>query len=98
MVDVGQKAPDFTMLGDEAKPVILSKELGSEDELLANGIELFNAQYFFEAHELFEDVWMKDRSTSGRITLSSAPCWRGSERRSSPQRRSSVRAETLLTN
>ena len=28
MVEVGQKAPDFTMLSDEAKPVTLSKELG----------------------------------------------------------------------
>jgi len=28
MVDVGQKAPDFTILSDEAKPVTLSKELG----------------------------------------------------------------------
>ena len=28
MVDVGQKAPDFTMRSDEAKPVTLSKELG----------------------------------------------------------------------
>ena len=28
MVEVGQKAPDFTILSDEAKPVTLSKELG----------------------------------------------------------------------
>lgn len=28
MVKVGQKAPDFTMLSDEGKPVTLSKELG----------------------------------------------------------------------
>jgi len=28
MVDVGQLAPDFTMLSDEGKPVSLSKELG----------------------------------------------------------------------
>ncbi len=28
MVDVGEKAPDFTLLNDEAKPVTLSKELG----------------------------------------------------------------------
>ncbi len=28
MVEVGQKAPDFTMLSDETKPVTLSKELG----------------------------------------------------------------------
>ena len=28
MVEVGQKAPDFTMLGDEGKPVTLSKALG----------------------------------------------------------------------
>lgn len=28
MVEIGQKAPDFTMLSDEAKPVTLSKELG----------------------------------------------------------------------
>ncbi len=28
MAEVGQKAPDFTMLSDEGKPVTLSKELG----------------------------------------------------------------------
>jgi len=28
MVDVGEKAPDFTLLSDEGKPVTLSKELG----------------------------------------------------------------------
>ena len=28
MVEVGQKAPDFTMLSDEGKPVTLSKALG----------------------------------------------------------------------
>ena len=28
MVEVGQKAPDFTMLSDEGKPVTLSKSLG----------------------------------------------------------------------
>lgn len=28
MAEVGQKAPDFTMLSDEGKPITLSKELG----------------------------------------------------------------------
>lgn len=39
----------------------------SEDELLAHGIELFNTRYFFEAHEILEDVWMKDRSPTRKF-------------------------------
>ena len=35
MVDVGQKAPDFTILSDEAKPVTLSKELGHGPVILS---------------------------------------------------------------
>jgi len=35
MVDVGQKAPDFTMLSDESKSVTLSKELGQGPVILS---------------------------------------------------------------
>jgi peroxiredoxin len=35
MVEVGQKAPDFTMLSDESKPVTLSKELGQGPVILS---------------------------------------------------------------
>lgn len=35
MVEVGQKAPDFTMLGDDGKPVTLSKELGGGPVILS---------------------------------------------------------------
>ena len=39
----------------------------SGDDLLAHGVELFNSRYFFEAHELLEDVWLHDRSPSRRF-------------------------------
>ncbi|TLZ84354.1 MAG: peroxiredoxin [Methanobacteriota archaeon] len=35
MVEVGQKAPDFTVLSDEGKPVTLSKELGAGPVILS---------------------------------------------------------------
>ena len=35
MVEVGQQAPDFTVLSDEGKPVTLSKELGSGPVILS---------------------------------------------------------------
>src|SRR5512136_433170 len=35
MVDVGQKAPDFTMASDEGTPVTLSKELGQGPVVLS---------------------------------------------------------------
>jgi glutaredoxin-dependent peroxiredoxin len=35
MVDIGQKAPDFTMLNDEGKPVTLSKEWGRGPVILS---------------------------------------------------------------
>lgn len=35
MVDVGQKAPDFTMPSDEGKPVTLSRELGKGPVVLS---------------------------------------------------------------
>lgn len=35
MVDVGEKAPDFTMLSDESKIVTLSKELGQGPVILS---------------------------------------------------------------
>ncbi len=35
MVEVGQKAPDFTMPSDEGKPVTLSKELGKGPVVLS---------------------------------------------------------------
>src|SRR3989304_9056382 len=35
MVEVGQKAPDFTLPSDEAKPVTLSKELGGGPVVLS---------------------------------------------------------------
>lgn len=35
MVDVGQKAPDFTLPSDEGKPVTLSKELGQGPVVLS---------------------------------------------------------------
>lgn len=35
MVDVGEKAPDFTMLNDESKLVTLSKELGQGPVILS---------------------------------------------------------------
>lgn len=35
MVDVGTKAPDFTMLSDEGKPVTLSKKLGHGPVILS---------------------------------------------------------------
>ena len=35
MVDVGQKAPEFTMPSDEGKPVTLSKELGQGPVVLS---------------------------------------------------------------
>ncbi len=35
MVDVGQKAPEFTMPSDEGKPVTLSKELGKGPVVLS---------------------------------------------------------------
>ena len=34
-IDVGQRAPDFTLLSDEAKPVTLSKELGQGPVILS---------------------------------------------------------------
>jgi len=38
-----------------------------EEDLLVHGIELFNSRYFFEAHEVLEDVWLVDRSPSRRF-------------------------------
>ncbi len=35
MVEVGERAPDFTMLSDESKPVTLSKELGEGPVILS---------------------------------------------------------------
>lgn len=35
MVDIGQKAPDFTLLNDEGKPVTLSKEIGRGSVVLS---------------------------------------------------------------
>ncbi|HYT00364.1 MAG TPA: redoxin domain-containing protein [Thermoplasmata archaeon] len=35
MVELGEKAPDFTMLSDESKPVTLSKELGAGPVVLS---------------------------------------------------------------
>src|SRR5207253_11026259 len=35
MVEVGEKAPDFTMLSDESKPVTLSKETGGGPVILS---------------------------------------------------------------
>lgn len=34
------------------------------DELLDQGIAYFNQGYFFEAHDVFEEVWMHDREES----------------------------------
>ncbi len=36
MVEVGRKAPDFTMPSDEGKPVTLSKELGRGPAVLSS--------------------------------------------------------------
>jgi uncharacterized protein len=35
-----------------------TKSHGSEEELFARGIELFNTRYFFEAHEAWEEIWL----------------------------------------
>ena|SRR3990172_7329038 len=35
MVEIGEKAPDFTLLSDEGKPVTLSKELGGGPVVLS---------------------------------------------------------------
>lgn len=35
----------------------MSEESPNEQELYFRGIELFNAHEFFEAHEVWEDVW-----------------------------------------
>lgn len=47
------------------------------EPLLAEGIELFNQGFFFEAHELLEGGWLTDRSPSraffqGLIQVASA--------------------------
>jgi predicted metal-dependent hydrolase len=36
---------------------------------LERGIELFNRQEFFEAHEVWEDAWREERDDSARIFL-----------------------------
>ncbi len=35
-----------------------TKSRGSEEELFAHGVELFNTRYFFEAHEAWEEIWL----------------------------------------
>lgn len=35
-----------------------TKSHGSEEGLFAHGVELFNARYFFEAHEAWEEIWL----------------------------------------
>ncbi|MCG8604934.1 DUF309 domain-containing protein, partial [bacterium] len=34
------------------------------EELFRKGIDYFNAGYFFEAHDTFEELWMDDRDGS----------------------------------
>jgi predicted metal-dependent hydrolase len=31
---------------------------GSEEQLFAHGVKLFNTRYFFEAHEAWEEIWL----------------------------------------
>jgi len=37
------------------------------DELYRKGVDYFNAGYFFEAHDTFEELWMDDRDASKRF-------------------------------
>jgi len=37
------------------------------EEMLAYGVELFNSEAFFDAHEVLEDLWLVDRSPSRRF-------------------------------
>ncbi len=59
----------------------------SQENILGDGIELFNGGFFFEAHELLEGAWLHDRSPSraffqGLIQIASAyhHCARGNYR------------------
>lgn len=36
-------------------------------DLFAEGVKLFNSGQFFEAHDVWEEVWMTDRSPSRRF-------------------------------
>ena len=37
---------------------------GAEMDRIRDGLRLFNERYFFEAHEVLEDVWHRDRGPS----------------------------------
>lgn len=34
------------------------------DDLFEKGVEYYNSGYFFEAHDVFEEIWMDDREES----------------------------------
>ncbi len=40
-----------------------TREAGDQDRI-RDGLRLFNERYFFEAHEVLEDVWHRDRGPS----------------------------------
>ncbi|HKZ49328.1 MAG TPA: DUF309 domain-containing protein [Thermoplasmata archaeon] len=37
------------------------------DDLLAQGVDLFNKGYFFEAHDVWEEVWTLDRTPARKF-------------------------------
>ncbi len=42
----------------------MDTDLGADSDRIRDGVRLFNERYFFEAHEVLEDVWHRDHGPS----------------------------------
>ncbi len=59
------RAPRKVHLGRALQPSVEGGNTAASDfERVRDGLRLFNERYFFEAHEVLEDVWHRDRGES----------------------------------
>lgn len=46
--------------------MIMAEPIENLTERLAEGVDCFNREYFFEAHDAFEELWMEARDSMSR--------------------------------